>query len=137
MLAIAKLALYSWVPFVLLIFSVMTPRRAVIFAYIGGWLFLPMLKIKLKGIPDLDKVTASSFGVLLGAILFDARTLMKFRPKWFDLPMFCWCVCPFITSMVQKVGAYDGMSNVVNQMGVWGIPYYIGRCYFKDLEAYK
>ena len=67
MLAIAKLALYAWVPFVLLVFSVMQPRRAVIFAYIGGWLFLPMLSIKLNGIPDLTKITASSFGVLLGA----------------------------------------------------------------------
>jgi hypothetical protein len=137
MVVIAKLALYTWVPFVLLVFSVMTPRRAVIFAYIAGWLFLPMLKIKFRGIPDLDKVTASSFGVLLGAVLFDARTLLAIRPKWFDLPMLCWCLCPFVTSMVQKVGAYDGFSNVVSQLGVWGIPYFIGRCYFKDLEAYK
>src|SRR3954449_1309732 len=125
MLAIAKLALYAWVPFVLLVFSVLKPRRAVIFAYIGGWLFLPMLSIKFKGIPDLTKITASSFGVLLGAMIFDACTLLRFRPKWFDLPMVGWCVTPFSTSMVQQVGAYDGLSNVVSQLGVWGIPYYI------------
>src|SRR4051794_8554447 len=137
MLAIAKLALYSWVPFVLLIFSVMQPRRAVIFAYIGGWLFFSLLSIKLKGIPHPTKNTASSFGVLLGAMIFDRGTLLKFRPKWFDLPMLGWCLTPFVTSMVQQVGAYDGMSNVVGQLGVWGIPYFIGRCYFKELEAYK
>jgi hypothetical protein len=137
MLAIAKIALYAWVPFVLLVFAVMTPRRAVIFAYIGGWLFLPMLSIKLQGIPDLTKITASSFGVLLGAMIFDTRALLKFRPKWFDLPMLFWCLIPYITSMKQDLGAYDGASGVLAQLGVWGIPYFIGRCYFKDLEAYR
>lgn len=137
MLAIAKIALYAWVPFVLMVFAVLKPRRAVIFAYIGGWLFLPMLSIKLNGIPDLTKITASSFGVLLGAMIFDTRTLLQFRPKWFDLPMLIWCLCPYVTSMKQDLGAYDGMSNVVSQMAVWGIPYYIGRCYFKDLRDYK
>jgi hypothetical protein len=137
MLAIAKIVLYAWVPFVLMVFAVMKPRRAVIFAYIGGWLFLPMLSIKLNGIPDLTKFTASSFGVLLGAMIFDTRTLLSFRPKWFDIPMFVWCFCPYVTSEMQDLGWYDGASNVLAQMAVWGIPYFIGRCYFKELEAYR
>jgi len=48
---IAKMALYVWVPFVLLIFAVMQPRRAVIFSYITGWLLLPMLSIKQSACP--------------------------------------------------------------------------------------
>jgi hypothetical protein len=137
MVAIAKIALYAWVPFTLLVFAVMTPRRAVIFAYIGGWLFLPMFKINFAGIPDLTKITASSFGVLLGALIFDFPTLIKFRPKWFDLPMGIWCMLPFVTSSVNNLGTYDGVSSIVQQLGIWGIPYFIGRIYFKDLVAYK
>jgi hypothetical protein len=36
------------------VFAILPPRRAVIFAYVGGWLFLPMLRIKFPGVPDLD-----------------------------------------------------------------------------------
>jgi hypothetical protein len=137
MIAIAKMALYAWVPFTLLVFAVMTPRRAVIFAYIGGWLFLPMFKINFNGIPDLTKITASSFGVLLGATIFDFQTLLKFRPKWFDLPMAIWCGLPFVTSSINNLGSYDGVSSVVDQMGIWGIPYFVGRVYFTDLASFK
>lgn len=137
MLAFAKIALYTWVPFVLLVFAVMKPRRAVIFAYVGGWLLLPMLAIKFAGIPDLTKITASSMGVLLGAAIFDSKTLFKFRPSWVDLPMIGWCITPMITSLVNDLGAYDGASNVVQQLAIWGIPYFIGRVYFNDLEGFK
>ena len=137
MVTIANIALYAWVPFVLMVFAVLSPRRAVIFAYVGGWLFLPMLRIKFPGIPDLDKITASSFGILIGASLFDGRTLMRFRPKWFDLPMGLWCVSPFVTSLVNELGVYDGASNIIAQLGVWGIPYFVGRVYFNDLEGFK
>lgn len=137
MLVIAKFALFAWVPFVLLVFAVLKPRRAVVFAYVGGWLFLPMLKIKFTGMPDLDKITAASFGVLIGAALFDLRTLLSFRPKWFDLPMFAWCLLPFVTSTTNDLGSYDGASNIVQQLGVWGIPYYMGRVYFNDPEGFK
>jgi len=137
MLALAKIALYAWVPFVLLVFAVMRPRRAVIFAYIGGWLMLPMLAIKFAGIPDLTKITASSLGVLLGAAMFDSKTLLKFRPSLYDLPMVAWCFAPFVTSTMNDLGSYDGVSNVVSQLGVWGIPYFIGRVYFNDLEGFK
>jgi hypothetical protein len=137
MVAIAKLALYGWIPFVLLVFSVLPARRAVIFAYVGGWLYLPMLSIKLVGIPDLNKITAASFGILLGASLFDGRTLLRFRPHWYDLPMALWCLSPFVTSLVNQLGVYDGVSSVIQQLGVWGIPYFVGRVYFKDLEGFK
>lgn len=136
MIALAKIALYIWVPFVLLVFAVMTPRRAVIFAYVAGWLFLPMLAIKLQGIPDLTKITASSFGVLLGVMLFDSRSIWKYRPSLWDLPMLAWCLTPFITSQVNDLGIYDGVSNVVQQLGIWGIPYFIGRIYFNDLQGF-
>ncbi len=134
---IAMLALYAYVPFVLLVFAVMRPRQAVIFAYIGGFLFLPMLTIKFSGIPDLTKITAASFGVTFGALLFDTKTVLSFRPKWYDLPMLLWCVSPFVTSVVNDLGTYDGASNIVQQVGLWGIPYYIGRVYFKDLESFR
>jgi hypothetical protein len=38
---------------------------------------------------------------------------------------------------VNGLGVYDGAANIVSQLGVWGIPYFVGRVYFKDLEGFK
>ncbi|HEX8915188.1 MAG TPA: hypothetical protein VF796_22745, partial [Humisphaera sp.] len=138
MATFALLALYAWPPIVLLAFALLSPRRAVIFGYVAGWLFLPVYPIvKLNGLPDLTKVTAASFGVLLGIALFDRRALLALRPKWFDLPMLAWCVSPMFTSLYNELGWWDAGSNVVLQAGTWGIPYVAGRIYFKELEAFK
>jgi hypothetical protein len=134
----AILALYGWAPLGLLAFALLPARRAVIFTYVAGWLFLPVYPIiKFQGLPDLTKITASSFGVLLGILLFDSRSLLSFRPKWYDLPMLLWCVSPFATSMHNDLGDWDGFSNIVQQAGVWGIPYLVGRIYFKDLNSFR
>lgn len=131
------LALYGWVPFTLLLFILLPPRRAVLAGYIGAWLFLPMRTIPVNVLPDIDKVTISSFGVLLGIVLFDSARLTLFRPRWFDLPMFVWCTTPFVSSMVNKLGPWDGASAVIAQLVLWGIPYFIGRIYFTDWLALR
>lgn len=133
----SQAALYAAVPLALLCFLVLKPRRAVMAAYIGGWMFLPVFGIKVPGIPDLSKLSATSFGVLFGATLFDFRTVFKFRPNWYDLPMLGWCLFPYVTSVKNGLGHWDGFSNVFFQVSTWGIPYFIGRVYFKDWAAFR
>jgi hypothetical protein len=116
---------------------VLKPRHAVLVAYIGGWMFLPVFGIKIPRVPDLSKITATSFGVLLGACIFDIRTILKFRPKWYDLPMLLWCIFPYYTSVKNGLGSWDGYSNIFFQVATWGLPYFIGRCYFKDWESFR
>ena len=73
-------------------FAVLPARRAVVMAFVGGWLFLPVFGIDLKGIPPFSKVSASAYAVLLGAAAVRLRDrLLTFRPRWFDLPIFVWC----------------------------------------------
>lgn len=131
------IALYAWVPVSLLLFTVLRPRHAVLASYIGAWLFLPIHGVKVNILPDITKVTISSFSVLLCVMIFDSARLMNFRPRWFDLPMFVWCLSPFVSSMVNKLGPWDGTSAVIAQLVLWGIPYYLGRCYFTDWEAFR
>src|SRR5215216_1242841 len=100
----AKRALYGWIPLTLVLFTVLRPRHAIIVAYIGAWLFLPMDQLKFKGIPDLSKVTAASFGAVLGVGLFDYKRVLTFRPKWYDMPMLVWCASPYITSLKNDLG---------------------------------
>jgi len=136
-----ELALFAWVPTVLLMFAVLPARRAVVMAFVGGWLFLPVFGIDLKGIPPFSKVSASAYAVLLGAALFDWDRLLTFRPRWFDLPIFVWCFTPLASSISNQIGdyggVYDGLSACLSEIVLWGIPYFLGRVYFNDWESIK
>lgn len=133
----AELALYAWVPLSLCLFLVLPPRRAVLAALVGAWLFLPIYTRQLNHLPDLDKVTISSFAVLLGVAVFDGNRLMMFRPRWFDLPMLVWCTCPFLSSMANGLGWWDGLSAVLERLVQYGFVYYLGRVYFSDWLAVR
>ena len=119
---LVKLALFGWIPVIVMLFTVLRPRHAIIVGYMGAWLFLPMDAIKFSGIPDLSKITASSFGVAVGVALFDYKRLLTFRPRWYDIPMLVWCTTPAVTSLKNDLGSWDAMSSVVAQLVVWGIP---------------
>lgn len=134
---LVPITLFGWIPFVVLLFAVLPTRRAVLAAYLIAWLFLPVAGYSIPGLPDYTKVTASSLGVLLGTVIFDPMRVIRFRPKWVDLPMIVWCVCPFISSIVNGLGAYDGISTAVHKTVMWGFPYFIGRLFFSDLEGAK
>src|SRR6478735_6872027 len=99
--------------------------------------WIPFCLVFFTMLPDIDKITASTAGVLLGVMLFDPARLMSFRPKWFDIPMFCWCFTPFLSSMANGLGAWDGGSVVLEQLALFGIPYLIGRVYFNDWEGFR
>ncbi|HEY4329275.1 MAG TPA: O-antigen ligase domain-containing protein [Phycisphaerae bacterium] len=132
------IVLFGWIPVVLLLFSVIPARRAVIAAFLTAWLFLPMAAFKLApGIPHYDKMNATCLGVLLASLVFDTRRFLSFRPIWIDIPMALWCCCPMASSLSNELGFYDGMSAVFYQTVTWGLPYLIGRLYFPDLASLK
>jgi len=137
MTVLVPLTLFGWVPFVLLLFVLLPPRRAVIAAFLIAWLFLPDAGYRLPGLPDYTKMFATCVGVLLGAALFDMSRLTSFRPRWFDLPILVLCVTPFASSLSNDLGAYDGLTWVVAETVRWGLPYFIGRVYFSDAEALR
>lgn len=137
MTILVPITLFGWVPCVMLLFLWLPPRRAVIAAFIGGWLFLPAATFHLPGIPDYSKMAATCAGVLLAALIFDTDRLLSFRPKWFDVPMLVWCLCPFATNASENIEVYDSLSWSVNQVITWGMPYFIGRVYFTDAESVR
>jgi hypothetical protein len=118
-------------------FMAMPARRAILVAFLGAWLFLPVFGYKLPGFPDYTKVTATSLAVALCTVLFDSARLFSFRPRWFDLPMLVWCCVPFASAVSTGYGAYEGLSGVFTCLVMWAIPYFIGRIYFSDLSGAK
>ncbi|MEM8783974.1 MAG: hypothetical protein AAGE65_14110 [Planctomycetota bacterium] len=134
---ITPLAIYGWLPLVLGLFLIMPPKRAVLWAFFLAWLFLPMAKYELRGLPDYTKMSATCFGVLLGVMLFDFGRLTMFRFKFIDLPIMFFCMAaPVLTAMSNRpdLKLYDGMSEVMALSTAWLLPYMIGRLYFTDLK---
>lgn len=131
MTILVHVALIGWIPLVLVLFSALPPRRAVIAAFLIAWLFLPMAGYQLAGLPDYNKMSATCLGVLLGALLFDSERVFSFRPNWVDVPMAVYIGGAFITSILNGLGAHDGLSSLVGRIVLWGLPYMIGRLYFQ------
>lgn len=131
-------ALLGWIPFVVLLFAVVRPiHRAVLVAYVAGWLFLPMAGFSLPGLPDYDKMFAANFGVAIGILLFDSGRLAAYRPSLLDLPVLVYCLVPITTSVFNGLGLHDGISGIFEAIKTWGVPFFVGRLYFKSGGAVR
>jgi tetratricopeptide (TPR) repeat protein len=131
------IALLGWIPISISLFLVLPPQRAVVAGLISGWLLLPPVALPISGLPDYDKLTAITIGILLGTLLFQPNRLLSLRPRWFDLPIICWCLCSFVSSLENGLGLYDGFSALLTMVARWGLTYLIGRMYLNTLEALR
>jgi hypothetical protein len=134
---LVPVAMLGWIPFVLALFWFLPARRAVVAGFVLGWLFLPIVSYRIEGLPDFHKTSAVNFGVLAGVLLFDRRRLTSLRPLWWDAPVLVLCGSPFVTSVSNELGMYDGLSAAFSNVTVWGIPYVLGRAYFADIEGLR
>jgi len=135
--ALVPLALITWMPLVVMAFSRFEKRVVVAGAFVLGWMFLPEATIPIPGLPDLSKMFASCVAVLVGAFIFDRKTLMAVRLNAVDIPMLLWCTCPLLSSLANGIGAYDGMSESLQQTVTWGLPYFVAKVYFADPKGLK
>jgi hypothetical protein len=131
------IAMFGWIPVVMLLFKRFEARLAASIAFVAGWMFLPVAAFKLPALPDYTKTTATCVGILAGAWLFDKERFSGFQFNPADIPMVLWCTAPFLSSVANGLGAYDGLSQAMYQSITWGLPYYIARIYYSDLDAMK
>src|SRR3954465_3761745 len=121
-----------WIPTVLVLFAVLPSRRAVIVSFLAAWLFLPMATYQLPFLPDYSKMSATCAGIFIATVIFDVKRVVRFKPSLIDVPIVIFCVVPLISSLLNGLGAWDGVSAVISQVITWGMPYLIGRLYFTD-----
>ncbi|GAB4141140.1 MAG: hypothetical protein Fur0046_17010 [Cyanobacteria bacterium J069] len=131
------LVMYGWIPVVLYFFMRYSPQRAVIISFVVAWLFLPQAAIILPSIPDYTKMSATCYGILLATFVFDSGRFSTFKPGWIDALMALYCISPFVSSMANGLGAYDGVSSSLEQVVSWGLPYLFGRLYLGTLSGMK
>lgn len=137
MTPLVPITMFGWIPVVVALFLKLKPRHAVTVAFIAAWLFLPVVKYSLPGLPDYTKMTATCWGIFIAAFLFDQQRMLAFRPRVVDLPMILWCLCPIASSLTNELGLYDGISAALENTVVWGFPFLIGRLYFSNLEGIR
>jgi len=137
MTPMVPIAMFGWIPVALAIFVALPVRSAVVAAYVGAWLFLPVASYEAPGLPDYTKPIAASLGVLLGCLACAPGPLLRFRPRLVDAPMAAWCVAPLLASLSNGLGLYDGLSGMMSQVMIWGAPWLIGRAYLANEAGLK
>jgi len=136
--ALVPLMMYGWIPIVLYIYLRHPAQRAVIICFILATLFLPVASINFPGIPDITKMSATSYGILLATAIYDSQRFSNFRFSWLDIPILLWAaVSPFMSSITNDLGPYDGFSAALGGIVTWGTPYFLGRLYLGSLEGMK
>jgi hypothetical protein len=134
---LVAIMLIGWFPIVCVLFALLPARRAVIAGFIFAWLFLPITEYQIRYFPEYNKMSATSMGVFFATLVFDPNRLLRFRPKLVDVPMAVLCAVPFLSSISNGLGAYDGLSESFGHVVMWGLPYFIGRIYLNDLRGLR
>ena len=134
---LAYLALYGWIPVIVIMFALLPNRLAATTAVIGAWLILPPYSMPMAGLPDYSKSTAAVFGVLLGTFFCCPDRILTFRPRWFDLPMALWCLSGIVSSLQNGLGLYDGLASSLTLSVVWGLPYFVRLLHFGDFDRLR
>jgi hypothetical protein len=132
---LVPIALLGFPVFVLALFASLGARKAALWSFLLGFLFLPNGGYVALGLPEYTKETAVSLSVLLASILLDGARPLRTRPSWVDLPMLVWCTSRIATSVSNDLGLYDGLSTSLVQILGWGVPYWLGRTYFSDRQG--
>ncbi len=137
MTPLVPLMLIGWVPFTIFLCNKFKSHKAVIISVIGGVMFLPQIGFEIPGLPDYDKRTAIALGLLLGARLSGMRKATNFQWQLYDLPMVVFCCVPLISSLLNDLGSYEGISGILDRIVFLGIFYLAGRMYFTSLGSLR
>jgi hypothetical protein len=135
---LVSIMMFSWIPLVLYFFQRYPGQKALVISFVFAWLFLPVATFVIPAIPDYSKMSATVYGILLATAIFDSGRFTSFRLSWIDIPMICWAIISaFVTSIVNDLGAYDGMAVALDKTMAWGGPYFLGRMYLTSFGAIR
>jgi hypothetical protein len=137
MFFLIPLLLFGWLPFVIFLYWCLPPRRALVISFITAYLFLPVYDYVLPGLPFYGKTSATCYATVIAVLFYDIKCFKSFAPSLIDLPMMFWCTAPFIASMSNGLGPYDGFRAASERIALWLVPYFFGRVYLNSLSGLR
>jgi len=137
MTIIADIVMLFWPVLVIALFSRMKSEKAVVVAFVVGWMFLPFKTYPLTGLPDITKMSLTCYAIIAATLVFDMERFTSFRPKWWDLPIVVVCLAPGISSIINNLGPYDAASAMLSTTVAWAGPYLLGRVYLVDTATLR
>ncbi|MFK5951473.1 MAG: hypothetical protein QM498_00330 [Desulfobacterium sp.] len=132
---VCLLALIMIIPACFYFFSKYGGAKAVIIAFFGAVLFLPMEELHVPLIL-YNKMTAVGIGVMFAIKALDGETLENFSLHPVDYPMLIWLFSVVFSSILNGLGVKDGFQESFNTFTLWGVPYLAGRLYFSDPKGH-
>ena len=132
---LCPVALAAFVLVVIQAFLRLGPARGVVFSLLGGWMFLPVFDGACEPPLLVKKEMFVPAVVLVLSIALEFRRWTRFRPKAIDFPAAVLVVGPFLTSVVNGLGAYDGAQASFQAFCTWVAPFLLGRLYLATPEA--
>lgn len=115
---------------------------------IGGWVLLPPAIYSEAGdlsvfpywiigsaLPSdllITKAWLAPAITIVGSLIFDRSRWFQFRHHWTDLAILAFCFWPTAQSAIVKTSDPSGLLSSLYLVGVWGLPWLLGRLYFGD-----
>jgi hypothetical protein len=119
---VAQITLILWIFVSIALFAAFAPLRAFLLTYAIGYLVLPVEVGTHQGFTGtvwisqsirIDKLTSCNIGAVLGTAIFAPQLFSRFRFHWVDIAYAVVTAGVFLTSMVNGLGAKDGLSQGV------------------------
>lgn len=141
----AYVVLILWIPISLFLFSLLRARLATAIVLLGGNLLLPRLvSFDLPGFPALDGRLITCLAALVGCALIQPGALRgRQAGRGLEALVIVLSVCAFLTALMNRDAVmtspdtslhpmtwYDGVSLALQQVLLYGIPFFLGRVLF-------
>ncbi len=145
------IALAAWIPISLFFFRRYAVRIAILINFVGGWAVLPSAAFTQTNSPFpywilgtclpsdhfFTKATVTGIACLVGVLLFDRESFLRFRLSFWDLPMLAWCAVPVFSALANMQALPVAARSELYQILAWGVPYFFGRVYFTDAVSLR
>jgi hypothetical protein len=104
---------------------------------IFAWLAMPLMRVNVPLLPDLEKETLVVGAVLAGMLAAGRRLPRGVGLGLADVAVAVLCVAPFCASVANGLGVFDGISSALRHVFVFAVPYAIGRIAFADARSLR
>lgn len=102
-----------------------------------AWLAMPLMRVNVPILPDLEKETLVCGAVLAGMLAAGRRAPRGVGVALADFAVAALSIAPFCASVSNGLGVFDGISSALRHVFAFAVPYAIGRIAFADARSMR